>query len=261
MTNTNMADTEVTVTTDDAANVEAAAVAEVTMPVATEASAAVLAADVTARAEAIMFSAAKPVPLPLLGELIDVADEDVETVLQKLQQELEAAHRGLRVYISGAGAELVTAPEVGEYVGRIRKREDKLSAAAMETLAVIAFKQPITKSEMEEVRGVNCEKVIKQLLSRDLIAELGRKETIGRPVLYGTTDTFLHSVGIQSVDALKQEVENAGESGLSLDDVPTALREQAEKLNLDTENLEADEAVVPEDGHGEGVISEDSTDK
>lgn len=184
-------------------------------------------ATLTARAEAILFAAAKPVPLPLLGELIDVATESVEAVLQQLQKELVAAQRGLRVYISGAGAELVTAPEVSEYVGRIRKREDKLSAAALETLAVIAFKQPITKSEMEEVRGVNCEKVIKQLLSRDLIAELGRKETIGRPVLYGTTDTFLHSVGIQSVEALKQEVVSISDSGINLEDVPAALTEES----------------------------------
>ncbi len=184
-------------------------------------------ATITARAEAILFAAAKPVPLPLLGELIDIATESVEAVLQQLQKELVAAQRGLRVYISGAGAELVTAPEVSEYVGRIRKREDKLSAAALETLAVIAFKQPITKSEMEEVRGVNCEKVIKQLLSRDLIAELGRKETIGRPVLYGTTDTFLHSVGIQSVEALKQEVVSISDSGINLEDVPAALTEES----------------------------------
>ena len=231
-----MVDTEEHVTTDSVMDSQASAVVagasvEVSLPPLLE-------ADVTARAEAILFAAAKPVPLTLLGELIDVADEAVATVLQQLQQELVRAHRGLRVYISGAGAELVTALEMGEYVGRIRKREDKLSAAAMETLAVIAFKQPITKSEMEEVRGVNCEKVIKQLLSRDLIAELGRKETIGRPVLYGTTDTFLHSVGIQSVEALKQEVANASESGLSLDDVPTALRAQVEKFNVDTTTLD-----------------------
>lgn len=248
-----MVDTEEHVTTDSVMDSQASAVvagASVEAPLSP-----LLEADVTARAEAILFAAAKPVPLALLGELIDVADEAVATVLQQLQQELVRAHRGLRVYISGAGAELVTALEMGEYVGRIRKREDKLSAAAMETLAVIAFKQPITKSEMEEVRGVNCEKVIKQLLSRDLIAELGRKETIGRPVLYGTTDTFLHSVGIQSVEALKQEVANASESGLSLDDVPTALRAQVEKFNVDTTTL--DEGGISHDTSSESVISVD----
>ena len=114
--------------------------------------------------------------------------------------------RGLRLKVSGVGAELVSAPESSEYVSKIRQREDRLSPAAMETLAVIAFKQPVTKSEIEEVRGVNCEKVLKHLVSRDLVMELGRKESIGRPVLYGTTDTFLRSVGIESVETLKREV-------------------------------------------------------
>ena len=76
----------------------------------------------------------------------------------------------------------------------------------METLAVIAYKQPITKAEIEEVRGVNSDKIIKQLLTRSLIAELGHKDTVGRPILYGTTDEFLRSAGVESIEALYQEV-------------------------------------------------------
>ena len=105
--------------------------------------------------------------------------------------------------------ELVSAMESAEYVGHIRKREDKLSNAAMETLAVIAYKQPITKAEIEEVRGVNSDKIIKQLLTRSLIAELGHKDTVGRPILYGTTDEFLRSAGVESIEALHQEVSEA----------------------------------------------------
>ncbi|MBF1760509.1 SMC-Scp complex subunit ScpB, partial [Veillonella sp.] len=110
---------------------------------------------------------------------------------------------------SGAGVELVSAMESADYVGHIRKREDKLSNAAMETLAVIAYKQPITKAEIEEVRGVNSDKIIKQLLTRSLIAELGHKDTVGRPILYGTTDEFLRSAGVESIEALHQEVSEA----------------------------------------------------
>ncbi len=114
---------------------------------------------------------------------------------------------GIRVRVSGAGVELVSVSESAPYVGHIRKREDKLSNAAMETLAVIAYKQPITKAEIEEVRGgVNSDKIIKQLLTRSLIAELGHKDTVGRPILYGTTDEFLRSAGVESIDALHQEV-------------------------------------------------------
>ena len=81
-----------------------------------------------------------------------------------------------------------------------------MSHAALETLAVIAFKQPVTKAEIEEVRGVNCDRLLKQLLSRQLITELGHKDTIGRPIIYGTTEEFLRSIGVNSIDELHEEV-------------------------------------------------------
>lgn len=162
--------------------------------------------EIYSHIEAVLFSAAKPVPLALLAELFEQREEEIKTILEAFEQVLITTHRGLRLKTSGLGYELVSAPESSVYVSKIRQKEDRLSPAAMETLAVVAFKQPVTKSEIEEIRGVNCEKVLKQLVSRDLIAELGRKETIGRPVLFGTTDTFLRSVGIESVDNLKEEV-------------------------------------------------------
>lgn len=168
-----------------------------------------------AHLEAVLFSAAKPVPIALLGELFDCTPQAVESLLEAYGNQLVTAKRGLRLKVSGVGAELVSAPESSEYVSKIRQREDRLSQAAMETLAVIAFKQPVTKSEIEAVRGVNCEKVLKHLVSRDLVMELGRKESIGRPVLYGTTDTFLRSVGIESVETLKQEV--AADKAIAID--------------------------------------------
>ncbi|WP_437128994.1 SMC-Scp complex subunit ScpB [Veillonella magna] len=145
-------------------------------------------------------------PLDILAEVFSVTPETMEVALSQYEKALVQEARGIRIRRSGAGIELVTAPEAGRYVSRIRQREDKLSAAAMETLAVVAFKQPVTKAEIEEIRGVNSEKVLKQLLNRDLIAELGRKDTVGRPVLFGTTDTFLRSVGISSIDTLQREI-------------------------------------------------------
>ncbi|WP_454898309.1 SMC-Scp complex subunit ScpB [Veillonella seminalis] len=190
-----------------------------------------------AHLEAILFSAAKPVPIALLGELFDCTTETVESLLEEYGAQLIEAKRGLRLKVSGVGAELVSASESSEYVSKIRQREDRLSQAAMETLAVIAFKQPVTKSEIEEVRGVNCEKVIKHLISRDLVMELGRKESIGRPVLYGTTDTFLRSVGIESVETLKQEVATDNSMTVAVEKNETVERIDAQ------ENVETDESV------------------
>lgn len=199
-----------------------------------------------AHLEAVLFSAAKPVPIALLGELFDCATEDAEALLEQYANRLVVDKRGLRLKVSGVGAELVSAPESSEYVSRIRQREDRLSPAAMETLAVIAFKQPVTKSEIEEVRGVNCEKVLKHLVSRDLVMELGRKESIGRPVLYGTTDTFLRSVGIESVETLKREVAVDNSVGVTAESSnPIEADENHESPVIDGENnntIEAHEA-------------------
>ena len=152
----------------------------------------------TMHLEAVLFSSAKPISIEML--------EEVQDYIDTLRRELEEQNRGIRLRVSGAGIELVSAMESADYVGHIRKREDKLSNAAMETLAVIAYKQPITKAEIEEIRGVNSDKIIKQLLTRSLIAELGHKDTVGRPILYGTTDEFLRSAGVESIEALHQEV-------------------------------------------------------
>lgn len=163
----------------------------------------------TMHLEAVLFAAAKPISIDMLEEVFGLSRDDIQAYINELKRELEDQHRGIRLRISGAGVELVSAMESTDYVGHIRKREDKLSNAAMETLAVIAYKQPITKAEIEEVRGVNSDKIIKQLLTRSLIAELGHKDTVGRPILYGTTDEFLRSAGVESIEALYQEVSEA----------------------------------------------------
>lgn len=163
----------------------------------------------TMHLEAVLFSAAKPISMDMLEEVFGLSRDEIQDYINELKRELEDQHRGIRLRVSGAGVELVSAIESADYVSHIRKREDKLSNAAMETLAVIAYKQPITKAEIEEVRGVNSDKIIKQLLNRSLIAELGHKDTVGRPILYGTTDEFLRSAGVESIEALHQEVSEA----------------------------------------------------
>lgn len=171
--------------------------------------------------EAVLFSAAKPISIDVIQDIFKLSKQDSLTLIDHLASDLESHKRGIRVRISAAGVELVSAPESAMYIGHIRKKEDKLSNAAMETLAVIAYKQPITKAEIEEVRGVNSDKVIKQLLCRSLIAELGHKDTVGRPILYGTTDEFLRSTGVTSIDDLHKELDTVESdmSGVSIDSV------------------------------------------
>ena len=156
--------------------------------------------------EAVLFAAATPLTVDTLADIFEVYVPEAERAIKAYEESLIQERRGIRIRKSASGIELVSAQECSEFVTKIRHRDEKLSGAAMETLAVIAFKQPITKGEVEEFRGVNCEKVLKQLLARDMIVELGRKETIGRPVIYGTSDNFLRIVGANSIEELQQSM-------------------------------------------------------
>ena len=156
--------------------------------------------------EAVLFAAATPLTVDTLADIFEVYVPEIEQAVSAYEETLIHERRGIRIRKSASGIELVSAQECSEFVTKIRHRDEKLSGAAMETLAVIAFKQPITKGEVEEFRGVNCEKVLKQLLARDMIVELGRKETIGRPVIYGTSDNFLRTVGANSIEELQQSM-------------------------------------------------------
>lgn len=156
--------------------------------------------------EAVLFAAAKPLSLEYLAEVLETNIDTVMTSLDYYETELIAHERGLRLNKTAVGVELVSAPEFSEYIVKIREKKEMLTKAALETLSVIAFKQPITRAEVEEVRGVNSDKVIKQLLDKELITDLGRKEGLGRPVLYGTTEKFLHSVGAKSLEEIKDEL-------------------------------------------------------
>ena len=156
--------------------------------------------------EAVLFAAATPLTVDTLADIFELYVPEVERAIKAYEASLIQERRGIRIRKSASGIELVSAQECSEFVAKIRHRDEKLSGAAMETLAVIAFKQPITKGEVEEFRGVNCEKVLKQLLARDMIVELGRKETIGRPVIYGTSDNFLRTVGANSIEELQQSM-------------------------------------------------------
>lgn len=158
--------------------------------------------------EAVLFAAATPLSVDTLADIFEVHVPTMEEAVLRYGQALVEDGRGIRIRTSASGIELVSAQECSEYVTKIRHRDEKLSGPAMETLSVIAFKQPITKGEIEEFRGVNCEKVLKQLLARDMIVELGRKETIGRPVIYGTSDNFLRTVGANSIEELQQSLDS-----------------------------------------------------
>ena len=139
-----------------------------------------------------------------LATALEVSELEVMRGIEELQHSFESQNRGIAVKRYGDHLRLETRPEYAPYVERMLQpvQRQSLSQTAMETLAVIAYRQPTTKGEVEQVRGVKCDYSIQSLLQKGLIKEVGRKEALGRPILYATTDTFLEHFGISDIREL-----------------------------------------------------------
>ncbi len=169
--------------------------------------------ELLAPLEAVLFASGDPVSAQQLMEIFDIDKESLDTLLETLCQKLEDTKSGLMVQPVAGGWQMVTRQEMFSYVEKLTETKDKkLSAAAMETLSIIAFKQPITKQEIEHIRGVHIEKVLGKLIELELVRELGRKEVLGRPILYGTTDNFLKCFGLNEITDLPELPEVAIDS-------------------------------------------------
>lgn len=153
--------------------------------------------------EALLFIAERPLPTAELAELGGVPRMHAEASLSALAERLVEDGRGLRVQHHDGAWQLVTAPEVGARLATYAAREEaRLSPAALEALAVVAYRQPCTRGDVERVRGVDSDYVMRSLLHRRLITEVGRRDTPGRPILFGTTFTFLERFGLTSIEDL-----------------------------------------------------------
>jgi segregation and condensation protein B len=155
-------------------------------------------------AEALMFASAEPLTLGDLRRILAVRPATLERVLEHLGRALSEGKRGLRLQRHNEHVRLVTAPEMALYVDKMRGQQatQRLSEAALETLALIAYRQPVTRPQIEAIRGVDCTGVVSTLLARGLVTEVGRLETVGHPILYGTTFAFLEHFGLESPDQL-----------------------------------------------------------
>ncbi len=159
-----------------------------------------------ARLEALLFVAAGPVPISQLASALNLPLREVENYLDMLEKELASSTtpRGLRLQRHLGRVQLTTAPDTAADIERFLGLEttSKLSRAALETLAIIAYQQPVTRPEIEAVRGVSSDGVLKSLLSKGLVQEIGRAERPGRPILFITTTEFLQQFGLNSLEEL-----------------------------------------------------------
>ena len=195
----------------------------------------------TGLVEAVLFAAGNPVPVKELAAILELDVLGTQNILTRLQQELDERHSGLTLRQVAGGYQLATRPEAFATVERLSQVVDrKISAPTMETLSIIAFKQPITKAEIEQIRGVRIERALQKLIELELIAEVGRKQVLGRPILYGTTDTFLRCFGINTLDELP-ELPSTEEAVAALDNEQMLLFQEVQQLQAGEETAAAEE--------------------
>jgi segregation and condensation protein B len=157
--------------------------------------------ELARHAVAVLFAAGGPVKSEVAARALGASQDEMEAALRMLR---DRPPLGLRLQRSGGDLELVSDPASARFVQALLglDRPARLSRAALETLAIVAYRQPTTRAEVEAVRGVNSDSAVTTLLNRGLIAETGRKETVGRPVLYATTPEFLQHLGLESLQDL-----------------------------------------------------------
>lgn len=193
--------------------------------------------DLKAIVEALVFASPEPVTLKALGKVLDgETTEAIQEALEALKQDYDSP-RGLQLVEVAGGYQIVTRPELHEWVRRLfhERTTQKLSVASLETLAVIAYKQPVTAPEVAEIRGVSATGVIGTLIERKLIKIVGRKAVVGRPFLYGTTREFLERFGLNDISDLPK-VEDMSE--LLGFDLPADVAAPAPQSPLPFENGE-----------------------
>lgn len=156
--------------------------------------------------EAVLFTMGESVEISKLAEVIEEDVKTTKVILQELNDEYAKEDRGIALTQFDNAVQLCTKADMYEYLIKIAKSPRKmvLTDTVLETLSIIAYKQPVTRLEIERVRGVSCDHAVNKLLEYDLITELGRLDAPGRPLLFGTTEQFLRSFGVKSLDELPE---------------------------------------------------------
>lgn len=159
---------------------------------------------VMAAIETILFAMGDSVEIETIAKALEIPEEDIRDAVHALEERCNEPQSGLMINWLEDSVQISSRPEYYEYLVKIAKAPKKqvLTDTLMETLSIIAFKQPVTRAEVENVRGVNSDFAISKLVSYDLVEEVGRKEAPGRPLLFGTTEQFLRSFGIRSLSEL-----------------------------------------------------------
>jgi len=176
--------------------------------------------------EAVIFASSEPVSVDQLARLIEVDQEIVERLVNELQQEYDTMRRSFQIVEVANGFQICTRDEYASWIRNFYTTEisSRLSVSALEALAIIAYRQPVTRAEIEEIRGVNSDSVLHTLLERNMIKVIGRKRAPGKPMIYGTTTEFLLHFGLRDLSELPSIDEIESMLGTSLQHPPEPTR-------------------------------------
>lgn len=154
--------------------------------------------------EALLFTSGEPLSIEDISDALQINKKSVAALIKEMIDEFNYERRGIQIISFNNKYQICTRPEHSEYIRRLLKPHNKqsLSKAAIEVIAIIAYKQPVTRQAIDTIRGVKCDKIISNLVDKKLIKEVGRLETPGRPILYGTTDDFLRYFGLENLNNL-----------------------------------------------------------
>ena len=217
--------------------------------------------------EAVLFASGDPIGVPQLAEVLGLEKPQVWELLTRLKEACNQESRGIVLREVADGFQLATKPCHHETVMQLAETQElRLTTAAMETVAIVAFHQPVTKAEIEAIRGVKIDSVLATLVEWDLVVEVGRKETVGRPILYGTTARFLETFGIRSLEELPpmpeilvEDLQNRPEQLSLLEAEDGAEAPESGTEEPDPETAAEDSAAVPGRAEETGGTVSDGT--
>jgi segregation and condensation protein B len=156
--------------------------------------------------EAVLFTMGESVPLEKLADVLELGPDETKSIITQMMQRYEHESRGIQIMELDGSYQMCTKKQMYEYLIRIASQPKKqvLTDVLLETLSIIAYKQPVTKMEIEKIRGVSSGHAVSKLVEYNLVCEIGRLDAPGRPLLFGTTEEFLRSFGVSSIDELPQ---------------------------------------------------------
>jgi segregation and condensation protein B len=189
--------------------------------------------------ESLLFVSEGPLPVEQIKEVLGHLESNkIRELILELKKEYEENKRGIHIVEVANGFQMVTNPQFSSYLKKFyrQRHKERLSLPALETLAIIAYKQPVTRLDIESIRGVNVDGIIKHLLEKGLIRITGRKQVIGRPFVYGTTKQFLEHFGLSSLDELPK-----------MEEFTSLLHTKEEKEESQEQNLQTQQQEIAED--------------